>query len=103
MESYSCFGDTFDQKSSNAKAKFVLMDKMEREYNIVRKGMLEEIQLTPFDPNKSLRLVIDGASTKGVSFMLFQWADEMNPGNGPVIVNANCSRFEESQLRISLV
>ena len=75
------------------------MDEMDREYNIVRETMLVQIQLTPFDPNKSLRLVIDGASKEGVGFVLFQWVDEMNPGDGAVIVNANCSRFKESQLR----
>ena len=56
--------------------------------------MLAQIQLTPFDPKKSLRLVIDAASTEGAGFVLFQWRDEMNPNSGPVIVNANCTRFK---------
>ena len=56
--------------------------------------MLEQIQLTPFDPNKSLRLVIDGASIKGAGFVLFQYVDEINPGDGTVIVNANCKEAE---------
>ena len=33
--------------------------------------------------------------------MLFQFVDEMNPGSGAVIVNANCTRFKESPLRFS--
>ena len=44
---------------------------MEKEYNTVRKTMLEHISLTPFDERKTLRLIIDGASTEGVSFVLF--------------------------------
>ena len=33
--------------------------------------------------------------------MLFQFVEEMDPGSGAVIVNANCTRFKESQLRFS--
>ena len=74
---------------------------MQREWEITRKIMLEQIQLTPFDPKKSLRLVIDAASTEGAGFVLFQWRDELDPKKGAVIVNANCTRFKESQLRFS--
>ena len=48
---------------------------MQSEYESIRKAMLEQIQLTPFDPKKSLRLVIDAASTQGAGFVLFQWRD----------------------------
>ena len=57
--------------------------------------------MTSFNPNKSLRLVIDAASTDGAGFVLFQFVDNMDPGSGAVIVNANCTRFKESQLRFS--
>ena len=63
--------------------------------------MLEQIQLTPFDPKKSLRLVTDAASTEGAGFVFFQWSDELSPKEGAVIVNANCTRFKESQLLFS--
>ena len=33
--------------------------------------MLTQISLTPFDDRKTLRLIIDGASTEGVGFVLF--------------------------------
>ena len=46
-------------------------DGMGKNYEVVRKVMLEQIQLTPFDPNKSLRIAIDGASTEGAGFVLF--------------------------------
>ena len=33
--------------------------------------------------------------------MLFQFVDKMDPGSGAVIVNANCTRFKESELHFS--
>ena len=86
------------RKATASKGRFIWSDEMQKEYESVRETMLEQIQLTPFDPNKSLRLVIDAASTKGAGFALFQFVDEMDPSSGTVIVNANCTRFKESQL-----
>ena len=54
---------------------------MDREYEVVRKTMLEQIQLSPFDLNKSLRLGIDGSCSEGAGFVLFQFVNEMNPGD----------------------
>ena len=76
-------------------------DESEREYVTVRKTMLKQIHLTPYNEEKTLRLIIDGASTDGVGFVLFQWIDKMDPSKGAVIMNANCSRLKESQLRFS--
>ena len=89
------------KKATVSKGYFIWSDEMQKEYEVVRETVLEQIQLTPFDPNKSLRLVIDAASTEGAGFVLFQFVDEINPGSGAVIVNANCTRFKESQLRFS--
>ena len=91
------------RKTTASEGKFVWTDEMDREYEAVRKTMLEQIQLTPFEPNKSLILVIDGASTEGAGFGLFQWVDEMNLGDGTIIVNANCTRFKESHIWFSPV
>ena len=88
-----------NRKATAAKGRFVWTDAMEQEYNKMRKTMLTLIKLTPFDENKTLRLMIDGASTKGMSSVLLQWGNEMNPSKGAVIVNTNCSRFKESELR----
>ena len=89
------------RKATASKGCFIWSDEMQKEYESVRETMLEQIQLTPFDPNKSLRLVIDAASTEGARFALFQFVDEMDPSSGAVIVNANCTRFKESQLHFS--
>ena len=89
------------RKATASKGHFIWINEMQREYESIRKTMLEQIQLTPFDPNKSLRLVIDAASTEGAGFVLFQFVDEIIPVSGAVILNANCTRFKESQLRFS--
>ena len=91
------------RKATASKGRFIWSDEMQKEYESVRETMLEQIRLTPFDPNKSLRLVIDAASTEGAGFALFQFVDEMDPSRGAVIVNANCTRFKESQLHFSLI
>ena len=77
------------KKATVSKGYFIWSDEMQKEYEVVRETMLEQIQLTPFDPNKYLRLVIDEASTEGAVFVLFPFVDEMDPGSGAVIVNAN--------------
>ena len=91
------------RKATASEGIFIWTDEIQKEYEVERKIMLEQIQLTPFDPNKSLRLVIDAASTEGAGFVLFQFVDEMKPGDRAVIVNANCTRFKESQLRFSSI
>ena len=63
--------------------------------------MQEQIHLTPYNQDKTLRPIIDGAGTEGVGFVLFQWIDKMDPSKGTVIRNDNCSRLKESQLIFS--
>ena len=86
-------------KATAAKGRFIWTDAMGQEYNTVRKTMLTEIKLTPFHEKKNLKLMIDGASTEGVGFVLFQEVNQMDPLEGAMIVNANCSRFKESQFQ----
>ena len=49
------------RKATASKGRFIWSDEMQKEYEVVRETMLGQIQLTPFDPNKSLRLVIYAA------------------------------------------
>ena len=60
--------------------------------------MCEQIRLSPYDPTKVLRLVIDGASSQGVGFVSFQWIDEEDPSKGAAIINANASLLNDNQL-----
>ena len=73
VESYCGTRDSSDKEATASKGRFVWSDEMQREWEVTRKIMLEQIQQTPFDPEKSLRLVIDAASTEGAGFVLFQW------------------------------
>ena len=51
---------------------------MENEYNNIREIMKKQLKLTPYDPGKKLRLVIDGARTAGTGFLLIQYVDDKN-------------------------
>ena len=63
--------------------------------------MINQIRLSPYDPSKPLRLVIDGASSLGVGFVLFQWLDEVDESKGAAIINANASMLKDNQLSYS--
>ena len=52
---------SFIRKATASKGRFIWIDEMQKEYKSVREALLAQIQLTPFDPKKSLRLVIDAA------------------------------------------
>jgi len=63
--------------------------------------MKTQIRLSPYDPSKTLRLIIDGASSAGVGFVLFQWVDDGNPDKGACIIAANSSMLGENQIGYS--
>ena len=64
---------------------------MEDEFNSVKEILTTQICWSPYDETKKLRLVIDGASSIGVGFVLFQYLSDQNPAKGAVIVSANSS------------
>ena len=59
--------------------------------------MVSHIRLSPYDPKKELCLIIDGASSIGVGFVLFQYLDDEKPEKGALIINANSSMLSEQQ------
>lgn len=89
------------RKATASKTKFVWTQLLEEEYVAVKGVMETQIRLSPYDPSKKLRLVIDGASSAGVGFVLFQWVDEKDPGKGACIVAANSSMLGENQVGYS--
>ena len=89
------------RKATAGNGKFVWTDALEEEYKNVREIMVNQIRLSPYDPNKPLRLVIDGNSSLGVGFVLFQWLDEEDESKGAAIINANSSMLKDSQLSYS--
>ena len=60
--------------------------------------MVTQIQLSPYNPEKVLRLLIDGASSIGVGYCLFQFLDDTDPAKGAVIISANSSIHGENQV-----
>ena len=51
---------------------------MEDEYAAVKEIVTTQIRLSPYDETKKLRLVIDGASSVGVGFVLFQFLSDQD-------------------------
>ena len=90
-------------KATAGTAKFTWTQDLEQEYQNVKKVMCEQIRLSPYDPTKTLRLVIDGASLQGVGFVLFQWIDELYPSKRAAIINANESMLNDNLLSYSSI
>ena len=64
---------------------------MEEEYKAVKEILSKQIRLSPNNDKKRLNLVIDGASSIGVGYVLFQFLDDSDPKKGATIVSANIS------------
>ena len=59
--------------------------------------MQTQIRLSPYNPSKPLKLVIDGASSIGTGFLLAQMRDEQRPEKGCDIVNAGSGLLPEGK------
>ena len=51
-------------------------NELKTEYQAVLKIMQTQIKLSPYDPSKKLKLVINGASSIGTGFILVKLLDE---------------------------
>ena len=89
------------RKATAGASKFAWTQILEEEYEAVKEIVTNQIRLSPYDPDKKLRLVIDGTSLVGVGFVLFQFLSDEEPGKGAVIINANSSLLSESQIGYS--
>ena len=89
------------RKATASKSTFVWTPLLEEEYLAVKLVMQTQIRLSPYDPVKRLRLIIDGASSAGVGYVLFQWVDDSDPGKGACIIAANSSMLGENQIGYS--
>ena len=52
--------------------KFIWSPKMEEEFQKVKLIFTDQIRLSPFNPDKAINIVIDGANSKGVGFVFYQ-------------------------------
>ena len=79
------------RKATQGADKLKWNPELEAEYLQTKKIMKTEIRLSPYNENRWLNLVIDGASSKGVGFVLYQLVDEEDPSKGANIIQAGSS------------
>ena len=89
------------RKATAGSGKFTWTEDLQKECVNRKKVMNDQIVLTPYDPSKTLRLVVDGVSSQGVRFVLFQCIDKLDPSKGAAIINANSSMLKDNQLSYS--
>ena len=85
------------RKATAGAGKFSWTPALEAEYQAVKEIMVTQIRLSPYDREKKLRLIIDGASSLGVGYVLFQYLSDQDPAKGAVIISANSSMLSEQQ------
>ena len=60
------------RKASGSRGKVEWNAELEAEYNTILEIMKTQLKLTPYDPKKKLKLIIDGANTIEAGFLLVQ-------------------------------
>ena len=85
------------RKASGSKSKVTWNSELEAEYCAVLKIMQTQIKLSPYNPAKKLKLVIDGASSIGTGFLLVQLLDDKSPEKGCNIIHAGSSLLPEGR------
>ena len=89
--------------------KFKWTEDMENEYNNIKQIMKKQLKLSPYDPSRKLRLVIDGAQTAGTGFLLIQYVDDKDIHKGIQIIHSGSNvlplnrDFRVWKLRLSLL
>ena len=82
------------RKATATKGKVIWTNELEVEYQNAVDIMKTRIELSPYDPTKRLRIIIDGAKTVGTVFILCQYLNEENPSKGVKIIHAGADKFE---------
>ena len=83
------------RKAAGGTNKETWNQELESEYNRVLEIMQTQIKLSPYNPKKKLRLVIDGASSIGTGFMLVQFRNDDKPEMGCNIFQAGSCLLPE--------
>ena len=83
--------------------KFDWSAQMDQEFRDVKFIFESQIRLSPYDKTKKLNLLTDGASRKGVGFVVFQYINDARPDLGCTNVAANSSALKDTQLAYSPV
>ena len=64
---------------------------------MVKEVMKTQLRLSPYNEKEPLCLVIDGASTLGAGYVLFQWRNSEDPTQGANIISANSTMFPKNR------
>ena len=86
------------RKASVGKGKIDWTEEHEAEYQNAIQVMKTRIKLSPYDPKKRLRLIIDGAKTVGTGFVLCQYVNESKPSQGVNIIHTGAKKFESGKI-----
>ena len=89
---------TMPRKLTVGKGKVEWTEQLEVEYQNAMDIMKTRIKLSPYDPTKRLRLIIDGAKTVGTGFVLCQYVNEENPSKGVNIIHAGSKKFKPGKI-----
>ena len=83
------------RKACAGASKFNWTELLEAEYLAVKEIMRTKMCISPYDPRKELRLIVDGASggggIGGIGYVLFQQVDDNDPSKGALVISANSS------------
>ena len=74
------------RKACASKGKITWDKELEDEYNNCMEIMQTRIKLSPYDPSKKLRLIIDRAKKVSTGYVLCQYLDEENASKGVKII-----------------
>ena len=83
--------------------KFQWTTNMQDEFDKLQLIFTDKIQLSQYDPSKELNILMDGANSARIGFVLYQNLDDNDPGKNVTIVAANSSCLKDSQLSYSPV
>ena len=85
------------RKAAEGTNKVTWKQELESEYSRVLEIMQTQIKLSPYNPKKKLRLVIDGASSIGAGFMLVQFRNDDKREMGCNIIQAGSGLLPEGR------
>ena len=89
---------TMLRKATIGKGKIDWTEEHEAEYQNAIQVMKTRIKLSPYDPKKRLRLIIDRAKTVGTGYVLCQYVNEGNPSQGVNIISTGAKKFESGKI-----
>merc|ERR1711888_556145 len=70
---------------------------------MVKQIFMKQIRLSPFNPDRKINILIDGANSSGVGYVFYQHLNDEEPNGEVTIMNANSSALKENQSNYSAI